>query len=233
MPIRIHLVRAAVLLLLHAAPALAQGIMVDEGRFQIRLNGQDAGSEEFSIRRAGIGRDDALFATALVTLGSARARTEVSPLLRATPPDGILAGYQVKVTGPDALDLQMTLAGRRYVAVVRSERGEEDREFVARETTRVLDREVAHQYYFLRGACEGENVHVIVPRSRSQTTLVAGPIRAETLRLGDRMVEAERVEFAAQGEARPRVVWYDRLGRVLRVEVPELSYVAERTDLVG
>jgi len=30
-----------------------------------------------------------------------------------------------------------------------------------------------------------------------------------------------------------RVVWFDRQGRVLRVDIPALQYVAERSDLVG
>lgn len=218
---------------LHGGSALAQGIVVDQGSFSVRVDGGTTGTEDFSIRRAGIGRDDALFATGVVVLATPRARTRIEPLLRADPPEGILAGYQVAVTGPESLDLQMTRAGRRYVAAVQSALGQEDREFPARETTRLLERGVAHQYYFLRNARPGERIHVIEPRSRLQTTLTVASSADEEIQLAGRTVSARRVELEVDGESAARRVWFDRLGRVLRVEVPDRGYVAERTDLVG
>jgi hypothetical protein len=52
------------------------------------------------------------------------------------------------------------------------------------------------------------------------------------LRLGPNRVPALRVDFASDRDD-DRVVWFDRQGRVLRVEIPSLRYVAERIDLVG
>jgi hypothetical protein len=209
----------------------AQGIVVDEGTFRITLSGRDVGTEEFSIRRAGIGRDDAFFATGVITRGSSVDRQEISPLLRATPPDGVVAGYQVRVQGRDAMELQLTLIGNRYVAVARSSMGDEEREFPARTTTRILDRDVAHHYYFLRDLREGEEIHVIEPRTRAQATLVVERRTEDQIQLDGRTTEARRLEMRV-GE-QTRTVWYDRLGRVLRVEIPALGYVAVRSDLVG
>ncbi|MDZ7779341.1 MAG: DUF6134 family protein [Gemmatimonadota bacterium] len=209
----------------------AQGIVVDEGRFQVSVAGREVGSEEFSIRRAGIGREDAFFATGVITRGSSVDRQEIRPLLRASPPEGVAASYQVKVTGRDSLDFQMTLVGRRYVAVARSPRGDEEREFAAHEGTRVLDRDVAHHYYFLRDVREGEKVHVIEPRTRSQITFSVERRTEDEIQLAGRTTPARRIELHAPEET--RIVWYDRLGRVLRVEIPALGYTAERLDLVG
>jgi len=222
---------ALLLLPLSVAPLLAQGIVVDEGRFRILHGGRNVGSEDFAIRRAGVGRDDAMFANGVVTLGTAGDRQEITPLLRATPPDGKVAGYQVRVVGRDALDFQLSQVGNRYVAVARSPAGDEDREFPMRETTRILDRDIAHHYYFLRDVRQGDRIHVIEPRSRLHTTLEVVRRIDEEIIVSGRTVQARRLDLGRGGQA--RTVWYDRLGRVVRVEIPAAGYVAERVDLIG
>lgn len=221
-------------LVLVAAPLLTpsagvgQGIVIDQGRFSVTLNGRAAGSEDFTIRRAGIGRDDAIFANAVVAL-DANERQEVRPLLRATPPEGIAESYQVEVTGPQPLRLRLQLARRRYVAQITSDLGEEHREFPAAAGTRILDRDVAHHYYFLRNVRPGSTTPVLEPRTRSRLTLEAVSVSEEELRLGRAVFQARRIEFSA-GDATV-TAWYDQLGRVLRVEIPARGYVAERTDV--
>ena len=214
-----------------ASPLSGQGIVVDEGTFRITVGGREAGTEEFSIRRAGIGRDDAFFANGIITRGTSVDRQEVSPLLRATPPDGLVASYQVRVQGPDALELQLTLVGNRYVAVARSSLGDEEREFPARSTTRILDRDVAHHYYFLRDLREGAEIHILEPRTRTQASLSVEDRADDQIQLEGRSTQARRLEMRVNQQT--RTVWYDQLGRVLRVEIPALGYVAVRTDMVG
>jgi len=215
----------------------AQGVVVDEGTFSVTLNGRAAGTEEFTIRRAGLNRDDAIFATGTVNLRRDGASQQVRSLLRATPDDGLpkCEGtepcYQVDVEGPQALSLRLGLSGRRYVARIIDSVGEEIREFPAAPGTRILEVDVAHLYYSLRDVAEGQSVPVIGPRDRSRATLVAGAATSEAIQLGPNLIDARRVEFSA-GEDR-RIVWFDRLGRVLRVSLPAKGYLAERTDLVG
>lgn len=213
-------------------PALGQGIVVDQGDFAVRIDGREAGTENFVIRRAGgAGREDQTFASGVVVLDVDGARQEIRPLLSATPPDGIASSYQVRVTGPGALDLRLNQTGRRYVARITSEAGSEDREFPAHPDTRVLERSVAHHYYFLHDLRVGEESHVLEPRTRRQVTLIAVGRTDEEVQIGRNMVQARRIEFA-DGEDH-RMVWFDRQGRVLRVEIPALRYSAERTDMVG
>ncbi len=147
-------------------------------------------------------------------------------------PDGAAASYQLKVSGAQTAELSLALAGRRYVSRIRTDAGEEEREFLARPETRILEEDVAHQYYFLRNVREG----VACPRDRAPhpppapTRRVRLDGRGGARRRGAR-VQARRVSFSG-GDAE-RVVWYDRQGRVLRVEIPSRGYVAERQDLVG
>lgn len=214
-----------------AGPAAAQGVVVDQGQFEITIDGRVVGTEDFVIRRAGLGRENAVFANGVVTLDMDGLRQEIRPLLSATPPEGIAAGYQVKVTGPGEMELRLNKAGRRYVARITSEIGDEEREFPARATTHILERGVAHHYYFLRDLREGRSAHVLEPRSRQQLNLVAGPRVDEEIQVGRNIVQARRVEFSEVDDV--RTVWYDRQGRVLRVEVPATGFMAERTDVVG
>jgi hypothetical protein len=221
----------AVTALLVPASAGAQGVVVDQGTFAVRIGGADAGTEEFVIRRAGLGSGDALFASGVVSL-TAPVTRQIRPLLRAQPLSGAAEEYQVSVTGADAAEIRMGLAGRRYVASIRSATGAEDREFQGRPDTRVLESEVAHHYYFVRDDRPGREVFVLEPRSRRPLTLSVDAAEDEELRMGPNVVNARRVTLTT-GDGQVRRVWFDRQGRVLRVEIPDLGYVAERTDLVG
>ncbi|MBM4182794.1 MAG: hypothetical protein FJ207_01060 [Gemmatimonadetes bacterium] len=211
-------------------PALGQGVIVDQGQFAVSVGGANIGTEDFSIRRAGLGREDAIFANATVSLRQSGATQEIRPLLRGIPPEGIAIEYQVEVVGSDAFELGLRHTGRRYVATIHSGVGEEQREFAAAPDTRVLESDVAHLYYFLRNAAPGSTTPVIVPRERTRIELTAGTATEEDLHVGTTVVASRRVEFTS-GDDR-RIVWFDRLGRVLRVEIPATGYVAERTDVL-
>jgi hypothetical protein len=205
-------------------------VIVDQGRFEVSYEGRRAGTEDFSIRRAGIGPDDAIFANATVSLNRAGGTQEIRPLLRATAAGGVAIEYQIEVTGVDPLELGLRRVLRRYVATIRSSTGEEQREFPAAMDTHILEPDVAHLYYFLRETAPGSVTPVIEPRSRTRIQLTTGASVDEQISVGSASVAARRVEYTAGEDS--RWVWYDALGRVLRVEVPATGYVAERTDVL-
>jgi hypothetical protein len=207
----------------------AQGVVLDQGAFAITYHGRPAGTEDFSIRRAGLGPDDAMFANATVTLSQSGTSQQIRPLLRATP-DGVAIEYQVEIVGADALELGLRRVARRYVATIRSVAGEEQREFPAAMDTRILEQDVAHFYYFLRDTEPGSVTPVIEPRARTRLQLTAGAPVAETIAVGSTSLATERVEYTDGAEVRR--VWFDALGRVLRVEIPSTGYRAERTDVL-
>lgn len=231
MKLRFHPLTAIVLALC-AGPVRAQGVVIDQGRFEIRVAGEAVGTEDFVIRRASLGLGAAFFANGVVSFTAPDSGSEIRPLLRATPPDGLAESYQVEVTGTGAMELRLARSGRRYVATIRSAVGAEDREFQARPDTRVLDLDVAHHYYFVRDLRVDRSTHVLEPRTRGQYTLTATSRDDEELRIGPNLLQVRRVDFTSE-DGGDRTVWYDRQGRVVRVEIPARSYVAERTDLVG
>jgi hypothetical protein len=210
----------------------AQSVMVDEGTFALTIGGKPAGTETFQIRRSGMGNDAIVIAQGRVDLNGPDGRLELDPLLETDLPQGAATSYHLKVSGAKTAELSLKLAGRRYVSLIRSDAGEEEREFLARPETHILEEDVAHQYYFLHTAREGERTPVIEPRTRKQLVLTASASSDERLQLGPNLVQARRVTFSAGGTDE-RTVWFDRQGRVLKVEIPARSYVAQRQDLVG
>jgi len=209
----------------------AQSVVVDEGTFAVSLRGAPAGTEQFAIRRAGVGDDAIVIANAVIRLDRGAGPMELRPLLEVTPLDDASVNYQLKVSGSESSELSVRVAGRRYVAHIRTDAGEEEREFLARPGTRIVEEGVAHHYYFLRGVREGSSTPVIEPRTRRQVQLTASAATEEEIALGATRVRARKLTLSAGEDV--RVVWFDAQGRVLRVEIPALGYVAERQDLVG
>jgi hypothetical protein len=209
----------------------AQSVVVDEGTFEVSVKGAPAGTEQFTIRRAGVGDDAIVIANAVIRLDRGDGPIELHPLLEVTPLDDASVNYQIKVTGSVTSELSLRLAGRRYVARIRTEAGEEEREFLARPGTRIVEEGVAHQYYFLRGVKEGSSTPVIEPLTRRQVQLTAAASTEEEIQLGPARVLARKLTLSAGDDVRH--VWFDAQGRVVRVEIPAQGYLAERRDLVG
>lgn len=219
------------LVLLTPLAVAGQSVVVDEGVFAVQLAGMPAGTEQFTIRRAGIGEEATVIAQAVIHLDQGNGTTELRPLLRTLLPDGNVSDYQLKVSGVESSELSLWLDGRRYAARIRTSSGEEEREFLARPGTHLLEEGVAHHYYFLRDAREGARTPILEPRSRRQFQLLASPATEVEIRVGTVRVMARLVTFGEGSDA--RTVWFDAQGRVLRVEIPALGYVAQRQDLVG
>lgn len=214
-----------------APAAVAQSVVVDQGTFAILIDGEEMGSEEFSIRRAGLLNNAAFIASGVVSLRHADGVSELRPVLRARAPVGATDGYQLKVTGPSPLEVTMNVAGPRFVSRFQSTRGREEREFRARPETRILDSGIAHHYYFLRALREGDTAPIISPQLRLEGLLRVSAVVDEELQVGKNLVQARRVTFEREGYE--QTVWFDRQGRVIRVEIPSEGYVAVRRDLVG
>jgi hypothetical protein len=217
------------------APALgAQSVVVDEGTFALTLAGKPAGTETFQIRRSGLGTDAIVIAQGQVQMNGPDGKVELSTLLEARLPNGVATSYRLKVSGAQTSELSLRLAGRIYVSLIRSNAGEEQREFMALAGTHILEEGVAHQYYFLHDVVGGARTPIIEPRTRKAFELTASAWTDEELHLGPNVVQARRVTFTVGATGQDaRTVWYDRQGRVLKVEIPSRGYVAERQDLVG
>ena len=220
---------AAALVAFGPPPAAAQNVVLDEGTFQIYRGGSQVGTETFTIRRVGAGNDAHVLANAVVELQLPTGRRELRPLLRAGA-DFALNAYQVEVSGDQVVSVAVTATDRRYVARTRSESGEREREYRGGEGTLVLDEGVAHQYYFVGPAADrGGAVPVIVPRTGAQVRYEVQDAGTESIRVGGQSVEARHVTLTGDGQVHE--VWFDARGRVLRVSIPALDYMAVRTEV--
>lgn len=210
------------------ASAAAQSVTVDEGTFRITVDGRDAGTEAFSIRRSGTGDQAQIIATAEIRMEVPEGRTDIRPALQASGSDMAVSAYQVKISGALQEEIYVTLGDRRFLTNVRTERGEREREFRATPGTLLLDPGVAHQYYFLsaRASQDGVTVPVISPREGRQFDLRVSVVGSESVAIGGSPLEARHIRL--EGEGGTRDLWVDGEGRVLRLEHAEAGYVAVR-----
>ena len=209
----------------------AQSVVVDQGTFGLSIHGERIGSEDFIIRRAGLGNQAAFISRGVVVRTLDGASEEFTTLLRVTATEGTAAGYEFKSSRPVPVEIMLNASGPRYFSRFISGEGQEEREFRAEPGTRIVEQQVAHHLYFLGNVLKDSTVHVIEPLSRTDREFLVSTQQDEELRLGRNRVLARRVIFtSADGD---RIVWFDRQGRVLRVEIPTIGYLAEREDLVG
>lgn len=217
----------------HGAPG--QNVTLDEGTFSVRMADGATGTETFTIRQAGAGPDARVIAQARIRWSLPSGSRSVVPLLEAR--GGGLYAYQVEVSGDMTEEIYLRAEGRRFVANVRSDAGEQQREYRARPGSVLLERGVAHQYFIpARGILavrdadlELGTIPVLTPLAGSLRQYEPSIGEPRTLRVGGQSVEAHHLTLAA-GDDRHEV-WFDDEGRVLRVEVPALGYVAEREAL--
>lgn len=209
--------------------------VVDEGRFLVSLDGRPAGSEAFSIRRSGSGPDARTIAQAQIELEGRDGTILLAPALEGEGEPVAVSAYQIKVSGARQEELYVTLADRRFITRVRSEAGEQEREYRAAPGTVLLDRDVAHHFHFPAARVQGEEgrttLPVIRPRDGRQHQLTVEARERETISLGGRQVDAVRLHMEGGGETHR--VWVDDRSRVLRVESPASNYLAVRDQPPG
>ena len=209
----------------------AQSVVVDRGTFGLSIHGEKIGTEDFIIRRAGLGNEAAFISRGVVVRTLNGTSEEFTTLLRVTANEGTAAGYEFKSSGPAPIEIMLNISGPRYFSRFISGEGQEEREFLAERGTRIVEHQVAHHFYFLGNVPNDSIVHVIEPLSRTDRQFLVSVEQDEEIRLGRNRVLARRVMFtSADGD---RIVWFDRQGRVLRVEIPGIGYLAVREDLVG
>ena len=218
----------AALLLLAAAPAGAQTVLLDEGTFRLFVDGQEVGTETFSIRQSGSGEHALTVAQGRIvidTVGGEELTTSLEVQGQVLRP----SGYQVNVRGAEPQRMAGRMLGGRFSARIASPAGEMMREYIASEGAVLVDEVVAHHYYFLprRGEVTEFQVPLLIPRQSRQVSARVTLIGTEPLRMGDVTVEARHFRIEPAGST-TRDVWLDDQGRVLRLEIAERSYRAER-----
>lgn len=228
---RTHNLFALATLLATAPLAVAQTVTLDEGSFRLSVGGKEVGTEVFSIRQNGTGQNAVIIAVGRVVLDSDKGPQELSSELQVSGSTLRPATYEVRVQGSGAEQIKGRLVGGRFSAQIVSPAGEQMREYLAGEGAVVADEGVAHQYYFLARRFEGKNgrIPVIIPRLNRQVIATVSSAGAEKIAIAGRSFEAQKFVIAPAGNP-TREVWVDAEGRVLRLEIPDRKFVAQRVE---
>jgi len=224
----------AVLAMPSAERALAQAatqesVDEDAGRFEIRVAGQRVGTEVFAIRRQGTG----WMAVGRVHLDSLPAGASSFEVGLQTDARLHATRYELRPTGLRIQHIVGVRTGDRIRLSASNASGERVKEFLAEPEPVILERGVAHHYYFLlRRLRSGFTptaalpLRALVPLRNLSLPLTVRSAGSDTIDVSGSRWPAERYELSVGGEA--RTVWADTSGRILRVEIPSRQWVATR-----
>lgn len=211
---------------LAASAAAAQSAVIDEGSFRLTINGTAVGTESFSIRQNGTGDAATMIAQGRVVLDSGE---QTRGVLQVEGPALTPSAYQIEVTGSETQNIRGQAAGNRFRATIVSDAGETMREYIAGEGAVILDNGVAHHYFFLAQMLErGDRIPIIIPRQSRQVAATVTSAGSESINVAGTSVSARRLLVQPTGLPQ-RTVWVDDDNRVLRLEIPDEGYIAERT----
>ncbi len=230
---RAAILTAAALAVLVPVWVEAQSVVLDEGSFEISIDGRRAGTEEFSIRRSGVGPNAQTIATAEITLSVPEGRLDMRPALQVIGRGITITAYQTKVSGAREEEVFVTAADGRFLLRMRSDRGEQERELRAVPGTLIIDRNVAHQHYFIthRMLEASGSIAVMIPGEGRQYQVTVTEVGEEQVQVGGRTLQSRHLQLTTGSETRD--LWVDADGRVLRVTDPASGYSAIRTRPPG
>jgi hypothetical protein len=219
----------ALLTALAATPLQAQTVTLDEGSFRISVGGREVGTEVFSIRQNGNGQNAVIIAVGRVVLDGDKGPQELSSELQVAGGSLRPAAYEVRVQGADAEQIKGRVVGGRFSAQIVSPAGEMMREYLAGDGAVVSDEGVAHQYYFLARRADGKSARIplIIPRMNRQVVAQVTFGGPEKIAIAGRSYDGQKYTIAAPGTP-TREVWVDGEGRVLRLEITDRKFVAQR-----
>ncbi len=209
--------------------------MLDSGRFTLYVDGARVGEEEFLIREERGGAVGPIYQAS----GEQRLKLEGRTMLIAVAIEATGARprprrYEAQVNGGSATSVVARVIADRLRLEIRSPTGEEMKEFLVRGRTAILDRYIAHHYFFV-GRLLGDQaqtaIEAVAPRTREKTRYRVENRGSETIRIGDREF-ATRHLVLTPDSGEPRHVWLDG-DRVIRVTVPDEGFTAERSDEVS
>lgn len=204
--------------------APAQTTVLDEGSFTVTRSGR-TGREDFRIVRVVSAATTSLVGTGTIVNGTSRVVSVVRTDTSGVPVDFQLEGREANEVR-ERVTIQAT--GDRLAARSQSARGESAREYFLRPGMTVFDDEFAHQYFFLT-LQRRDAVAAVLPRRNELTQLHVVTQADESIEIAGTHVVARR--YVVNGAGAARQLWTDSKGRVLRVEAPELAFIAVRDAL--
>lgn len=204
---------------------------VDSGTFTLYLNGARIGEELFLIHRESAGSAGFMFrAGAQLNLKLDGSTMRVSVALETVGPSYRPLRYEAEINGSGATTIIGTLSRDRIRLDVRSPRGAQMKEFLVTDRVALLDKYVAHHYFFTAKLLAGERsveASVIVPRDRNQLSVRIVDQGIETVTIGSSELDLRHIRIVSQTGA-IHDVWMDG-DKVMKVEVPDIAFLAVRS----
>ncbi len=207
--------------------------VVDAGTFTLYWQGARIGEERFVIRKeeAGGGNPIYLAGAELHLKLDASTTMRIGVALEALGSTYLPRRYEAEINGNEAKSIVGTLVGDRIRLDVRSPSGDEMTEFLLRGKAAILDKHIAHHHFFawkLLGGNPSTGATVLIPREKAKLAARIEDLGPELVQFAGAEIELRHITVTAEG--RPaRHVWLDG-ERVMKVEVPEDEFTAERSD---
>jgi len=226
---------AAALGVVGTVPASAQAVQdLDQGSYEIRLDGSRAGKETFVVRREG----QVIKAVGRVSLDSARPPFASEEVWLQTDVRFEPQLFRLHPRSGDVENIVARRDGNRIRLQTSSEAGSRSQQFMAPAGVSILEPGVAHEYYVFFSqhadrASGGQSwsVPVVIPSLGEQATVQVRPTGTDDVTVGGATLTATRYELTLDGET--ILVWRDDQGRILQVRRPDRGWTAVRSDLGG
>ena len=215
---------------LMAQPAEAQTGAEDFGTFRVVVNGRQVGTEEFTIRQTGIGANAEIQASGRVQVLLPSGSLDLAPRLRTSGFQADPVAYEIAIGGDSPRRIVGTVGSGRFSAKIVTPTGEQLREYVASAGATILDEGVAHHYYFLARRTRSGSIPILIPRENRQVMAQVADRGEDQREVAGTTVTLYHLVVTPDG-GEDRHVWVDTLGRVIRVEIPDRNYLAERTEV--
>jgi len=211
--------------------------VIDAGTFTLYVDGERVGEERFVIREDRGGDVGPIYRTgAQLNLKLENRTSRIKVAFEGIGSRCRLRRYEVEISGVAARTLVAEARGNRIGLRVRSPGGEEMKEFLTRGETTVLDLNIAHHYFFILkqlGSGNSATTYILNPRQRSLQQMTIADRGVESTGIAGRNVQLRHVTATAE-DGTVHHVW-TRDNKIMKVEVPALQFVAERSpgDLEG
>ena len=218
------------LVFLNPVNLASQVNMVDEGIFLIEIGGQQIGTESFKIRSVGTGTEMRIIAQGELTISTEEADETIQSALGAVGPTMSIEAYQTRISSSN-LEINLQRRGNRFFSFSSSDSHLEEREYrrISNQIpTIILDEHFAHHYFLLlpHQFIANKEVSVVAPRVGQQNTAILSLGSVEPLTIGNERVQAQYLELNVENSIHR--IWTDGQKRILRVEIPQGSFVAYR-----
>ncbi|MCI0433587.1 MAG: hypothetical protein L0271_08050 [Gemmatimonadetes bacterium] len=206
-------------------------VTLDEGEFRLLEKGREVGTETFTIRQSGSGDEAVIIANARVLPADGSGVDAVVQVAGGTLRP---AAYDIVADSRQDPTIHGIVRGRRVTATIRSSAGENVREYLVSEGAVLAEPAVAHHHWFVaqRAIAGTTRLPLIVPSESRQVFAELSVEPAEPIMVSGRRIDARRVTVRPDGSPERRI-WIDDTGRILRLEIPDLGLVAERTTAPG